>query len=181
MKNIVSLLVVILFAVGGSVAGTMLRGSGDGQGAAHASVEGSSEHKSKTDKSHGSSSGDHGSGHGAASDHGGDSSDTSFYKFSREFVVPIMAERRVKALVILHISLEVDKKGSDELFSLDPKLRDNIMTTLIALSNDGQTLEELTSPDSYETIRSMILMNLNSGISEDIKNVLIMDVGKQDL
>jgi len=42
-------------------------------------------------------------------------------------------------------------------------------------------LEELTNVSNYETIRSMILMNLNEAISEKIKNVLIVDVAKQDL
>ena len=176
MKNIISLIVIILFSVGGSVAGNMLRGSGD-QGQAHA--EASSQDIEKDD-AHGTAKK---KGHGSDANHSNEDygSETTFYKFSREFVVPIMAERRVKALVILHISLEVDEKTSDQLFSLDPKLRDNIMTTLIGLSNDGRTLDELTNPESYETIRSMILMNLRSGVSEGIQNVLIMDVGKQDL
>ncbi len=70
---------------------------------------------------------------------------------------------------------------SNDLFSMDPKLRDNIMTTLISLGNDGVTLERMTSAESYETIRSMVKKNLNSVLSKGIKNVLIVDLGKQDL
>ena len=55
------------------------------------------------------------------------------------------------------------------------------MTTLITLSNDGRTLEDLTSVNNYETIRAMILMNLQDAISDRIRNVLIVDVAKQDL
>ena len=109
------------------------------------------------------------------------SGDSAYYKFSREFVVPIMRGGQVKSLVILHISLETDEQTSDDLFSEEPKLRDNIMTTLIELSNDGRTLEELTNVSNYETMRSMVLMNLQSSVSEGIKNVLIVDVAKQEL
>ena len=55
------------------------------------------------------------------------------------------------------------------------------MTTLIGLSNDGRTLEEPTQIDNYEMIRSMVLMNLKDSVSNDIKNVLIVDMAKQDL
>ncbi|MEO0450755.1 MAG: flagellar basal body-associated FliL family protein [Pseudomonadota bacterium] len=107
--------------------------------------------------------------------------DSAYYKFSREFVVPIMRGGQVKSLVILHITLETDQGTADDLFSEEPKLRDNIMTTLIELSNDGRTLEELTNVSNYETMRSLVLMNLQSSISDEIKNVLIVDVAKQDL
>ncbi len=109
------------------------------------------------------------------------SGDSAYYKFSREFVVPIMRGGQVKSLVILHISLETDEQTSDDLFSEEPKLRDNIMTTLIELSNDGRTLEELTNVSNYETMRSMVLMNLQTSVSDGIKNVLIVDVAKQEL
>ncbi len=55
------------------------------------------------------------------------------------------------------------------------------MTTLIALSNDGRTLERPTDINNYETIRSMILMNLKDSIDSGIKNVLIVDMAKQNL
>ncbi len=106
---------------------------------------------------------------------------SAYYKFSREFVVPIMRGGQVKSLVILHISLETDSATSEKLFSEEPKLRDNIMTTLIELSNDGRTLVDVTQVNNYETIRSMILMNLQDSISDKIKNVLIGDIAKQDL
>lgn len=189
MKQFLAPVVVVLFAVAGGVGGNLLKSGGVESGEAHASASDDGGHGKPESDSHASSDDGHkpkkkkASGHGGDDGHGegGNSSDTAFYKFSREFVVPIMADRRVKALVILHLSLEVDEATNSELFSLDPKLRDNIMTTLIGLSNDGKTLDELTSADSYETIRSMVLMNLQSGVSENIQNVLIMDVGKQDL
>ena len=92
-----------------------------------------------------------------------------------------MANQRVDSLVIININLEVDSSVMENLFSIKPKLRDNIMTTLVELSNDGKTLVEPTSIDGYETIRSVVLMNLNSVVASGIENVLIMDLAKQDL
>ena len=104
-----------------------------------------------------------------------------YYKFTREFVVPIIRDGRVSSLVILNLNLEADASIERELFDMEPKLRDNIMTTLITLSNDGTTFESMTSVKNYESIRSLVLQNLGSVVKEGITNVLIVDLAKQDI
>lgn len=107
----------------------------------------------------------------------------AYFKFSREFIIPLMYESEIDSLIILNINLEVDSSVSSTLFSQEPKLRDNVMTTLIELSNDGVTLENISDIESYETIRSMVLKNLKDKevVGEGILNVLIVDIGKQDV
>lgn len=106
--------------------------------------------------------------------------DVAYFKFSREFVVPIMRDQRVSSLVIININLESSEDGLSKLFSLEPKLRDNIMTTLIKLSNERGILDSATAYDNYETIRATILKNLGQ-VSSEVHNVLILDMAKQDL
>ena len=96
-------------------------------------------------------------------------------------MVPIIRESRVTSLVIMNLNLEADASISQKLFEMEPKLRDNIMTTLITLSNDGTTLESMTSVENYESIRSMIMMNLQSVMATGIHNVLIVDLAKQEI
>ncbi len=172
MKLILTSVVAIIFVALGSLAGVMLKPTvevaasttGDANTGDYPAEQPAAKKEAKKDDGY-----------------GGSSSDSVYYKFSREFVVPIMRGGQVESLVILHISLETDESTSDDLFSEEPKLRDNIMTTLIELSNDGRTLIEMTDVSNYETMRSMILMNLQTAISDGIKNVLIVDVAKQDL
>lgn len=180
MKQIITGIVVIVAVVAGGLVGHMLKAGGaqasggDGSGSAQAHADGSQEaghEKAKKSKK--------GNGHGGHGNSG--ASDVIYYKFSREFVVPLMNNGRVKSLVIININLEADASISDDLFAMEPKLRDNIMATLIALSNDGVTLEEITDVNSYETIRTMILLNLEKVVSSGIRNVLILDMAKQDL
>ena len=177
MKLIITSIVAIVFIAVGSFAGVMVKPAME-VSASSESVEAEGDYGAEK-------SGDYAGDKKAKKDDKYDKSessgDSAYYKFSREFVVPIMRGGQVKSLVILHISLETDNATANNLFTEEPKLRDNIMTTLIELSNDGRTLEELTNVSNYETIRSMILMNLNEAISEKIKNVLIVDVAKQDL
>lgn len=175
MKLIVTSLVAIIFVAAGSFAAVVLKTPSEAP-ASYAEA-GDDEHHDDDHGKKAKKADKHDDGHGSKASSGS----SSYYKFSREFVVPIMRGGQVTSLVILHISLETDSATSEKLFSEEPKLRDNIMTTLIGLSNDGRTLEEPTNISNYETIRSMILMNLKDSIDDGIQNVLIVDMAKQNL
>ncbi|MCR9080582.1 MAG: hypothetical protein NXH78_15915 [Hyphomonadaceae bacterium] len=178
MKLIITSLVAIIFVAAGSFAAVVLKTPSEAT--ASQTEAGDDEHHDDHGDDHGKTAkkkDKHDDGHGKKASSGS----SAYYKFSREFVVPIMRGGQVTSLVILHISLETDSSTSEKLFSEEPKLRDNIMTTLIGLSNDGRTLEEPTNINNYETIRSMILMNLKDSIDDGIQNVLIVDMAKQNL
>jgi hypothetical protein len=199
MKNIIAAVIAIVCILAGGVGGYFLRSMSGGGAAAEshgeepakdghaAKDEKKDDHAKKPDKkdSHGKESKD---GHGKESKGGhgedaaaGEGGSVVYFKFSREFIVPIIRQGRVDSLVILNLSLEADSSIDQKLFEMEPKLRDNVMTTLITLSNDGTTFESMTDVENYETIRSMVLMNLQTVVSTGIENVLIMDLAKQDV
>lgn len=186
MKNLIGAVGVAFFAVAGGIGGQMLKSDGTGAADHMAEADGAGHDEDMGD--HGKKD-DHGDGHVKKKKddgHGGrhaeaSSSEIQYFDFSREFIVPIMRDQRVESLVIININLEVQSSVMDKLFSVKPKLRDSIMTTLVGLSNDGTTLVDPTNVDSYETIRSVILLNLSSVVASGIENVLIMDLAKQDL
>lgn len=177
MKLVITSVVAVIFVALGSFAGVVLKSPTEVAAETTDKEAGTDDAYAKSDQG----------GDKKTAKKGGDkyepgnSGDSAYYKFSREFVVPIMRGGQVKSLVILHISLETDSATAERLFSEEPKLRDNIMTTLIELSNDGRTLVEVTDVNNYETIRALILMNLKDAIDDGIRNVLIVDVAKQDL
>ncbi len=199
MKNIIAAVIAIVCILAGGAGGYFLRSMSGGEASAeshgekpakkdHAEKdEKKDDHAKKPDKkdSHGKESKDsHGKeskgGHGS-DEAAGSGEGVVYFKFSREFIVPIIRQGRVDSLVILNLSLEADSSIGQKLFEMEPKLRDNIMTTLITLSNDGTTFESMTDVENYETIRSMVLMNLQSVVSTGIENVLIMDLAKQEI
>lgn len=110
-----------------------------------------------------------------------ESSDSMYFKFSREFVVPIMRQGDVESLVIINMSIEADPGVSDMLFRMEPKLRDNIMTTLIELSHETDSLQNFANVQNYETLRSAVLYGLQELVPEGIRNILIVDIGRQNL
>ena len=195
MKNIIAAVVAVVCIVVGGIAGNFLKsGSGGSSKPAGGGHEAAASHESGGESGHGEKDSGHekkekkkeASSHGGGGGHGdsgggGGSGDVTYFKFSREFVIPLMGEDRVESLVILNINLEVDSNISGKLFSMEPKVRDNINTTLIELSSHGDTMRTLGNVESYETMRTMILMNLKKVLPEGVENVLIVDMGKQDL
>ena len=179
MKHIITAVIAVICIMAGGFAGHFLKTSGSEAPAEAHAGEVKSDGAEKAPKETASKEAP---SKEASSKGGGEASgEVVFYKFSREFIVPILEEERVESLVILNINLEADAELSQELFRLEPKLRDNIMTTLIELSNDGRTFQTITDVQSYEAVRSMILMNLKNVVSEGIHNVLILDMAKQNL
>lgn len=114
-------------------------------------------------------------------DDGYGSSDSMYYKFSREFVVPIMRNGDLQSLVIINLNIEADSSISDTLFRMEPKLRDNIMTSLIELSQSTDALQNFAEVQNYETIRSTVLYGLQELVTDGITSVLIVDIGRQNL
>lgn len=187
MKTIITAVIAIVCVVAGAAGGHFLKTGGGGSAAAETASD-SDKHEEASDKDdHGKSEKSHGGGDshskGGHGDNKGKASggEANYFRFSREFVVPLMRNERVASLIILNISLETDNSVTDKMFLMEPKLRDNIMTTLVHLSNDGSTLSALTSVDNYERVRAMILNNLENVVPSGIQNVLILDAGKQDL
>lgn len=187
MKHIITALIAIACIVAGGVGGHFLRSaSAKPAGEAHATEKAEKGHgKEKADSHEKPEKADsHGKDAKSKGGHGKEAAGSPqiiYYKFTREFVVPVIRNNHVDSLVILHLSLEADSSISQKLFEMEPKLRDNIMTTLITISNDGRTFETLTDVESYESMRSMILMNLKTVVSTGIHNVLIMDMARQDV
>jgi flagellar basal body-associated protein FliL len=189
MKHVISAVVAVVCILIGGITGHFVK-----TGLSAAASPNAHETSGKSDGGHGAAD-SHGSekkeSHGAkkeASGHGGGGHGSDgaaggvvYFKFTREFIVPVMHDRKVESLVILNINLEADSSISQKLFSMEPKIRDNIMTTLIELSNDDRTFENITDVESYETIRAMVLMNLQKAVPKGIQNVLIVDIAQQDL
>ena len=176
MKNIIFAIIVIFCVIVGGAGGHFLKNSAGAE-----TDEGQSDPHKKPDKGGDGAPAPKKDAHGKKSNGSASYSDVDYFKFSREFVVPIIRDGKVASLIILNINLEVDDSLTDELFSLEPKIRDNIMTTLIQLSNDGSTLVAISDVQNYESIRATLLMNLGKVVPSGIRNVLIVDIGKQDL
>jgi len=185
MKAVLFPVILAVSAAGGVLAADFARGT-----VAPSSAEDGS-HDAKAG-GHGGAKADEKGGHGdkgkkakASKGHddkgyagGGD--EIEFIKFKRQFVVPVLANDDVQALILLNIGLEVPGNKRDDMFRLEPRFRDAFIRELLQLSDAGYFDSELTSPDTYEVLRET-LSRAARDISEDgISDVLILDLSRQD-
>ena len=120
--------------------------------------------------------------HGKKDSHGKDmeSGGTSYLKFKRQFVVPVTKNGRIDSLVIMNFNLILNSHAPENSFNMEPKLRDAFTRELLDLSNAGYFGDNITSPDTYDKVRSALLLAARRIIEDGVEDVLILDIAKQD-
>lgn len=104
---------------------------------------------------------------------------TSFMKFSRQFVVPVVRQGRPKSMVILDINLEVDNSLNESVYVLEPRLRDAILSKLLVLASQGMLPQMLEDQEKMETTKAALLETSQEIIGDAALSVLILDLGIQ--
>jgi hypothetical protein len=199
MKAILSSVLMIAFVIGGVVSADVLKSSGepaaaethgdeknkDGKDAKKKADKGKKDKskkdkgkdkksdKGKKDKKKGKKKDGKGGDYGSASD-------VSYFQFSRQFVVPVVDSGSVQALVLLDINLELEGDQSATVYTMEPKLRDAVMRSLISLSHKGVFGDEFTNPEVYDLIRETIHDATTDVVPSGVRDVLILDIARQD-
>lgn len=111
--------------------------------------------------------------------HGEKAGEAVYFKFSRQFVAPIVTGGEPKAMMILDVMIELAPGADDAIYADEPKLRDAVLKALLAQSANGDLPRMLADPELLETTRGAVLANVREIIGEDARSVLLMDVGYQ--
>lgn len=110
----------------------------------------------------------------------GNESETEFVKLNNQFVVPVVENGAVVAMVILSLSLEVPKGEAAKVFEREPKLRDSLLQTLFNHANAGGFKGSFTDPLAMETLRTALLETARGVMGAAVSSVLITDIVRQD-
>ena len=103
-----------------------------------------------------------------------------FAKLSNQFVVPVMEKGRVSAMVILSLSLEVRNGTTSLAFAAEPKLRDVFLQVLFDHANTGGFTGAYTDSANLLLLRKALLEAAMGVLKENVSNVLIVDIVRQD-
>jgi hypothetical protein len=173
IKSVLKTAILMIAVVGGGVGGSIYKDMSSGDAAAsgneaHAKADKKDSHSKdkKSDKKDGDSKSEGG--------------EVRYQKFKRQFVIPVMGDKKIKSLVIMNFNLELNEDAPSNSFSLEPKLRDAFMKDLLMLSNEGVFSDDLTSPESYEEIRETLLGSSRRILNDGVNDVLILDIAKRD-
>ena len=107
--------------------------------------------------------------------------EVEYVKLSNQFVVPIVKDEIVKALVVLSLSLEVPVGSKDAVFRREPKLRDSFLQVLFDHANVGGFDGAFTSASNLSVLREALReVGQRDMDVTTIRDVLILEIDRQD-
>jgi hypothetical protein len=121
----------------------------------------------------------------SANGHDGDDDEevgaNEYVKLSNQFVVPIVRNERVTALVVLALSLEIPAGQTDTVLSREPKLRDSFLQILFDHANIGGFQGNFTDAQVLGRLRMALREVAQRDLGRDLaKDVLIVEIARQD-
>ncbi len=103
-----------------------------------------------------------------------------YLKLTKQFVVPVVADEEISALVTMSLSLEVRPGIAEAFYEIEPKLRDRFLQVLFDHANIGGFDGAFTRSDNLTTLRKALLEVARKDLGDDVSQVLIMSVSRQD-
>ena len=169
MKKLLPVLLIVLGLVGGSAAGWFLRP------AAEPTVSEDTEDNTSGDNA--SASGGYGDG-----DDEDPSGEMDYVKLNNQFIVPVVHNGKVSALVVMSLSLEVEAGGREVVYTREPKIRDALLSVLFQHANAGGFDGAFTATRNLDVLKTMMTEATRQAMESDlVANVLIIDIVRQDL
>ncbi|MEX0283434.1 MAG: flagellar basal body-associated FliL family protein [Paracoccaceae bacterium] len=157
-------------------------------GDSHAAEAKADDHgaKKKADKDHAKADkkNDKAKGKKADQGHGDDGygiPEQAYVKMANQFVIPIVERERVASMVVLSLSLEVQPGTEEQIYALEPKLRDSFLQVLFDHANMGGFQGNFTTSEMMDVLRGSLHDIAEKELGDAIEGVLIQDIVRQDV
>jgi hypothetical protein len=105
---------------------------------------------------------------------------SEFVEMDRQFVIPVMGERKVHAFVLIQASVEVDPGSTDAVISRMPRVRDAFLRDLFDHAYAGGFDGAFTAEYVMRDLRANLLRSARRIAGPTVRAVLITDIVRQD-
>lgn len=110
-----------------------------------------------------------------------DGADASqFIMLDRQFIVPLITDDRVSAMMVLTLNLEVAPGRAESAFRNEPRLRDALLRALFDHAYSGGFSGDFTAEPVVRDLRRNLLDAGRQIVGPGLRNVLIADMIKQE-
>lgn len=106
--------------------------------------------------------------------------ETEYAKLNNQFVVPVVDDERVVAMVVLSLSVEVAAGNKDVIFQTEPKLRDAFLQVMFDHANIGGFSGNFTTTANMRILREELLRAADAVVGSNALDILILDIVRQD-
>jgi flagellar basal body-associated protein FliL len=105
---------------------------------------------------------------------------TEFAELGSQFVVPVLDEGSMRALVLVSLSLEVTEGSTGQVHSIEPRLRDSFLQVLFDHANSGGFDDRFTQSDRMSLLRYSLREAAQRLLGPILIDVLIVDIVRQE-
>ncbi len=103
-----------------------------------------------------------------------------YVRLNNQFVIPLLTEGEVDALVMLSLSVEVPAGQEEQVTAVEPRLRDLFLQVLFDHANVGGFDGLYTAQSVMRDLRGALRTAAQDELGPLITNVLITDLVRQD-
>jgi hypothetical protein len=103
-----------------------------------------------------------------------------YLKMTKQFVVPVVEDDKIAAMVTLTLSLEADPAITEAFYSIEPKLRDAFLQVIFDHANTGGFNGTFTESVNLSVLRKALLEVARKDLGRNVSQVLIMSINRQD-
>ncbi len=103
-----------------------------------------------------------------------------YAKLNNQFIIPVVDDGRVAALVVMSLNIEVAVGGRPAIFAAEPKLRDAFLQVMFDHANVGGFSGNFTSGTNMRSLRNELLRVAREISGPSVSDVLIIDIVRQD-
>ncbi len=104
-----------------------------------------------------------------------------YVKLDRQFVVPVVRDGRVAALVVMSLSVELPPALAETVYDKEPKLRDALLRVMFLHSNSGGFEGQFTSSEAMKDLRGSLREAAQEVLGKEVSDVLVTDILRQDV
>ena len=177
MKLLLPILLALVGLVGGAGAGWYFKPAPEAEAVACIDAEGHEQDPESCASPEGAhEEAEHDTGHAPAS--GPEAS--QFITLDRQFIVPIVSDDKVAAMMVLSLNLEVAPGKMESAFRNEPKLRDALLRALFEHAYTGGFNGDFTAERTVRELRKNLLEAGRAVIGSDLRSVLIADMIRQE-
>ena len=104
-----------------------------------------------------------------------------YVPIDKSFVVPVFAGEKVKAMVVLSLSVATEAEAAPAIEAVKPRLRDSFLKALFLHANSGGFDGSFTSGRNMDDLKSALLVAARDVLGDlPVDEVLITEIARQD-
>lgn len=113
--------------------------------------------------------------------HEGEGGGHDYVQLDNQFIVPVVNDSQVAAMVVLSLNLEVLAGQQDQVLLHEPRLRDQFLQVLFDHANTGGFEGMFTASSNMGRLREALLTAARDALGDVVTDVLITDIVRQDV